>query len=215
MKNALKATALVGALLLGQAAWAIPATYTIDTGALPGTSAGWLYRVSNGCNGTSDLDLNGNNTADTLHFCGSTYYQAYGSISGDWDGEKLTGLSGNLLDGKIIGGSLGGAFYTAAMKPLWTIVTDLFGTFVFEEFDPALNVITENSLTLWGQNLVAYGLRETCARAAGPGTTPCKAKAVDVTGTVTVPEPATLLMLALGLGAVTWTVRRQGAAARR
>jgi hypothetical protein len=100
------------------------------------------------------------------------------------------------------------------MKPLWTIVTDLFGTFVFEEFDPALNVITEDTLTLWGQNLVAYGLRETCSRAAGPGTTPCKAKALDVTATVSVPEPATLLMLILGLGAVTWTVRRQGAAAR-
>lgn len=214
MKNALKATALVGALLLGQAAWAIPATYTIDTGALPGTSAGWLYRVNNGCNGTSDLDLNGNNSADTLHFCGSTYYQAYGVVKGDWDGVKLTGLSGNLLDGRIIGGSLGGAFYSAAMEPLWTIVTDLFGTFVFEEFDPALNVITEDTLTLWGQNLVAYGLRQTCSRAAGPGTTPCKAKALDVTGTVSVPEPATLLMLILGLGAVTWTVRRQRAAAR-
>ena len=215
MKNALKATALVGALLLGQASWAIPATYTIDTGALPGTSAGWLYRVNNGCNGTSDLDLNGNKKADTLHFCGSTYYQAYGVINGDWDGEKLTGLGGNLLDGQIIGGSLGGAFYSAAMKPLWTIVTDLFGTFVFEEFDPALNVITEDTLTLWGQNLVAYGLRETCSRAAGPGTTACKAKALDATATVSVPEPATLLMLILGLGAVTWTVRRQAAAARR
>ena len=74
--------------------------------------------------------------------------------------------------------------------------------------------IPEDTLTLWGQNLVAYGLRETCSRAAGPGTTACKAKALDVTGTVAVPEPATLLMLALGLGAVAWTVRRQGAAAR-
>jgi hypothetical protein len=214
MKNALKVTALIGALLVGQAAWAIPATYTIDTGALPGTSAGWLYRVNNGCNGTSDLDLNGNNSADTLHFCGSTYYQAYGSISGDWDGEKLTGLTGTLLDGKIIGGSLGGAFYTAAMKPLWTIVTDLFGTFLFEELDPAVNTITETTLTLWGQNLVAYGLRETCSRAAGPGTTACKAKALDVTGTVTVPEPATMLMLALGLGGIAFTRRRPAAAPR-
>lgn len=211
MQNALKVTALVGTLLVGQVAWAIPTTYTIDTGALPGTSAGWLYRVNNGCNTSSDLDLNGNNLADTLHFCGTTYYQAYGSISGDWDGQKLTGLSGTLLDGKIIGGNLGGAFYTAAMQPLWTIVTDLFGTFIFEEFDPALNVITDTSLMLWGQNLVAYGLRETCTRAAGPGTTACKAKALDITGTVSVPEPATLLMLALGLGAVTWTLRRQRA----
>jgi PEP-CTERM motif len=216
MKNAFKATALVGALLLGQAAWAIPATYTIDTGALPGTTAGWLYRVNNDCNVASDLDLNGNNVADTLHLCGSTYYEAYGVISGDWDGQKLTGLSGTLLDSNIIGGSLGGAFYSAAMKPLWTIVTDLFGTFVFEELDPAVNIITENTLTLWGQNLVAYGLRETCSRAAGPGTTSCKAKALDTSATVvSVPEPATLLMLMLGLGAVTWTVRRQGAAARR
>lgn len=214
MKNASKLAAILGSLLIGQAAWAIPATYTIDTGALPGTSAGWLYRVNNACNTSSDLDLNGNNVADTLHFCGSTYYQATGSISGDWDGEKLTGLSGILLDGNIIGGSLGGAFYSATMQPLWTIVTDLFGTFVFEEFDPALNVITENTLTLWGQNLVAYGLRETCSRAAGPGTTACKAKALDITGTVSVTEPATLLMLALGLGGIAVTMRR-GAAAKR
>lgn len=214
MKNGIKATALVGALLIGQAAWAIPATYTIDNGSLPGTSASWLYRVNNACNGVSDLDLNGNNKADTLHFCGSTYYQATGTINGDWDGAKLTGLSGTLLDGKIIGGSLGGAFYGAGMTPLWTIVTDLFGTFIFEEFDPALNVITENSLILWGQNLVAYGLRETCARAAGPGSTPCKGKALDITGTISVPEPETLLMLSLGLGFVTWTIRRQTASVR-
>jgi len=214
MKNAFKATAVIGALFIAQAAWAIPATYTIDTGALPGNTASWLYRVNNDCNGTSDLDLNGNNKADTLHFCGSEYYQATGSINGDWDGEKLTGLSGTLLDSKIIGGSLGGAFYTAAMKPLWTIVTDLFGTFVFEELDPAVNFITENTLTLWGQNLVAYGLRETCSRAAGPGTTACKAKALDINGTVAVPEPATLLMLALGLGAIVFTMRRPAAAAR-
>jgi hypothetical protein len=215
MQNALKAIALAGSLLVAQAASAIPATYTIDTGALPGSSASWLYRVNNACNGTSDLDLNGNNRKDTLHFCGSTYYQAYGSVSGEWDGQKLSNLSGKLLDSNIIGGSLGGAFYTAAMKPLWTIVTDLFGTFVFEEFDPAVNVISDTTLTLWGQNLVAYGLRETCSRAAGPGTTPCKAKAVDLNYSVSVPEPATLLMLVLGLGAATWSLRRTMAAVHR
>ena len=100
------------------------------------------------------------------------------------------------------------------MKPLWTIVTDLFGTFVFEELDPAVNVITENTLTLWGQNLVAYGLRETCSRAAGPGTHGLQGQGPRHHGDVSVPEPATLLMLVLGLGAVTWTVRRQGAATR-
>lgn len=215
MKNALRATALVGALLVGQAAWSIPATYTIDNGALPGNSASWLYRVNNACNGTSDLDLNRNNQADTLHFCGSTYYQATGSISGDWDGEKLTGITGTLLDGKVIGGSLGGAFYGAAMTPLWTIVTDLFGTFIFEDLDPAVNVITDKTLTLWGQNLVAYGVRETCARAAGPGSTACKAKALDSTWTAAVPEPMSLLILALGLGAGAWAIRRQAAPARR
>ncbi|MEO7386430.1 MAG: hypothetical protein ABIX37_05805, partial [Gammaproteobacteria bacterium] len=208
MKFRIKLAALLGSLLVGQAAWSIPATYTIDDASLPGNSASWLYRVNNSCNAVSDLDLNGNHVNDTLHFCGSTYYQANGTISGDWDGEKLTNISGTLLDGKVLGGSLGGAFYGAGMTPLWSLVTDLFGTFLFEEFDPAVNVITENTLTLWGQNLVAYGLRESCARAAGPGTTPCKAKAVDLYYSATaVSEPATLLMLALGLGAATWSVR--------
>ena len=212
MMNSLKATALFGVLVIGQAAWALPATYTIDTAALPGSTANSLYRVNNDCNGTSNLDLNANSTADTLHFCGSTYYEASGSISGDWDGEKLTGLTGTLLDANIIGGSLGGAFYTPTMTPLWSIVTDLFGTFVFEDLDPAVNVITATTLTLWGQNWVAYGLSETCARAAGPGTTSCKAKALDITGgTVSVPEPTTLLMLVLGLGGIAYTVRRQTA----
>lgn len=212
MMNSIKTTALLGALVIGQAAWARPVTYIIDTGALPGSTANSLYRVNNDCNGTSNLDLNGNSTPDTLHFCGSTYYEATGSISGEWDGEKLTGLTGTLLDGNIIGGSLGGAFYTATMTPLWTVVTDLFGTFVFEELDSAVNVITETTLTLWGQNLVAYGLSETCARAAGPGATPCKAKALDITSsTVSVPEPATLLMLVLGLGGIAHTLRRQAA----
>lgn len=214
MKNSIRTTALLGTLLIGQVAWAIPATYTIDTGALPASSANWLYRVNNDCNGTSSLDLNGNSTADTLHFCGSEYFQAYGSVSGDWDGERLTGLSGTLLDSKILGGSLGGAFYSAAMRPLWTIVTDLFGTFVFEELDPAVNLITKNALTLWGQNLVAYGLSETCARAAGPGVTPCKAKALDIASTVSVPEPTPLLMLLLGLGGMAYTLRVQMAARR-
>ena len=213
MRNGLKTVAVVGSLLAGSAAWAIPATYTIDTASLPSNSASYLYRVNNDCNGTSDLDLNHNNTADTLHFCGSTYYQATGSISGDWDGQKLTGLTGTLLDGKIIGGSLGGAFYSATMQPLWTLVTDLFGTFIFEEFDSTVNVITESTLTLWGQNLVAYGVNELCARAAGPGTTACKAKAVDLTyGPTAVREPAALLMVVLGLGVATWTLRRRKAA---
>lgn len=216
MNNAIKVAAAIGSLLIGQAAWSVPATYTIDNGSLPGTSASWLYRVNNACNGVSNLDLNHNSKKDTLHFCGDTYYQATGQISGDWDGTKLTGLSGTLLDGKILGGSLGGAFYGANMTPLWTIITDLFGTFLFEELDPAVNVITENTLTLWGQNLVAYGLRETCARAAGPGVTGCKAKALDITGSVTsVPEPTSLLILALGLGAGAWAVRRQAAAVTR
>lgn len=216
MKNILKAATLAGSLLVAPLAWSIPATYTIDNASLPGNSASWLYRVNNSCNGTSDLDLNHNNSKDTLHFCGSTYYQATGQVSGDWDGEKLTNLTGTLLDGKIIGGSLGGAFYGANMTPLWTLVTDLFGTFIFEELDPAVNVITENTLTLWGQNLVAYGLRESCARAAGPGTTQCKAKALDSHySRVSVPEPATLLVLALGLVAGTWTLRRKAATIRR
>lgn len=216
MKNRIKLTAFLGALLIGQAAWSVPATYKIDLGALPGSSANWLYRVNNACNETSDLDLNHNNSADTLHFCGSQYYVLNGSISGDWDGQKLTGLSGILRDGTILGGSLGGAFYSATMQPLWTIVTDLFGTFVFEDLDPAVNAIDANILTLWGQNLVAYGLRETCARAAGPGTTACKAKALDFAATATaVPEPTAIALLALGLGGIAWTLRRRAAVTRK
>ncbi|MBN8279257.1 MAG: PEP-CTERM sorting domain-containing protein [Gammaproteobacteria bacterium] len=216
MKNILKAATLAGSLLIAPLAWSIPATYAIDNASLPGNSASWLYRVNNSCNGTSDLDLNHNNANDTLHFCGSTYYQAYGQVSGEWDGEKLTGLTGTLLDANIIGGSLGGAFYGPNMTPLWTIVTDLFGTFIFEELDPAVNVINDTTLTLWGQNLVAYGLREICDRAAGSGTTACKAKALDSHYTrVTVPEPASLVMLALGLAAATWTLRRKAATIRR
>ncbi len=217
MKNRIKLTAVIGALLIGQAAWSLPVTYKIDLGALPSNSANWLYRVNDACNAASDLDLNHNNRADTLHFCGSQYYVATGVISGDWDGQKLSNLSGILLDGRILGGGLGGAFYSATMQPLWTIVTDLFGTFVFEDLVPAVNVIDESSLTLWGQNLVAYGLRETCARAAGPGTTACKGKALDIfAATATaVPEPTAIALLALGLGGIAWTLRRRAAVTRK
>jgi hypothetical protein len=215
MKNKIKLTAFLGALLIGQAAWSVPVTYRIDLGALPSNSANWLYRVNDACNASSDLDLNHNNTADTLHFCGSQYYVLNGSISGDWDGQKLTNLSGILRDGTILGGSLGGAFYSATMQPLWTIVTDLFGTFVFEDLVPAVNVIDARYLTLWGQNLVAYGLRETCARAAGPGATACKGKALDIFAAVAVPEPTTIALLAFGLGGIAWTLRRRAAATRK
>ena len=196
----------VGALLVAQAASALPTTYNFEP-----TSN--VFRTTN-CRVTSDLDLNGNGVRDSLRLCGEGY-PVTGFISGDWDGSRLTNITGNIDGFDIVGGSLGGAFYTAEMLPLWRIVTARWGTFIFERLD-GFNQITADGLQLLGQNLAAYGIRELCQLPDRIGLNTCTTKGVEiVSGRVSVPEPAALLLLLAGLagGAVALRRRSSGTAA--
>ena len=83
-------------------------------------------------------------------------------------------------------------------------MTDKWGTFIFEDLGGGLNTISENSLLLWGQNLVGYGLKENC-----PGRNNCKAKALEIYATTSVPEPAAMTLLCVAVVTMGWSLRRR------
>lgn len=202
-------------MLFGQAAWSLPTAYYLGSLSVPGFSASFLSGpLNNNCNIPSDLDLNGDHTPDSLHFCARQSYAVTGVLLGDWDGTKLSISGGNIKDSLVVGGSLGGAYYSVgpdqSLTPLWKIITQKWGTFIFEDLGNGLNQIGQQSAILWGQNLKGYGLNlDHC-----PGRNSCIAKSLSLYAKTSVPEPTSLLLLALGLGAVAWTLRRVAKTAR-
>lgn len=202
MKTILRSGLAVAALLASQLATAVPLTFNFA----PDST---VFRTTS-CRTQSDLDLNGNGVRDALRLCGEGY-PVTGVISGTWDGTRLTGLSGNIDGHAITGGSLGGAFYTADLKPLWTIITARWGTFVFEKLD-GFNMIQETGLRLIGQNLAAYGIRERCQVPGRVGLNTCTTKGAEIySGIVSVAEPAALVILLSGLAGGAVALRRRRA----
>lgn len=206
MKTLLRTGFAFGALLAAQLATAVPLTLTF--GFEPDSS---VFRPT-GCRVTGDLDLNGNGVRDSVRLCGEGY-PVTGVISGNWDGTRLTNLSGDIDGFAITGGALGGAFYTLDLKPLWTIVTARWGTFVFEALD-GFNQIQETGLRLIGQNLAAYGISERCQLPDRVGLSTCSTKGVEAySGVVSVAEPASLVLLLAGLAGGAVSLRRRSSRA--
>jgi hypothetical protein len=206
MNSILRSGLAVAALLASQLAAAVPLTFTLDSGST-------AFKPT-ACSRQSDLDLNGNGLRDTLRLCGISY-PVSGVISGSWDGTRLTGLDGVIDGSPITGGALGGAFYSIDLKPLWTIVTERWGTFVFESLNGA-NSITETTLSLLGQNLRAYGVAERCRGQSGTFENNCLTKGIALAsddGRISVSEPAALLLVLAGLAGGALALRRRHGAA--
>ncbi|MFW2404776.1 MAG: hypothetical protein ACN4GT_08415 [Gammaproteobacteria bacterium] len=174
---------------------AMTITYELGQKQIGTWSGSYLHKAS-GCTGGSALDMDGNGSNDMLYMCGGAE-RITGSITGEWDGTILSNISGmitGLLGSvNITGGSLGGAYYSGApgnLDPLWHLETSNKGTFVFE--DMPINKITADTLTLWGQNLLAYTTKP-CWNCEGR-------YGIDLYGEgQPLPEPGTLGIALLGL----------------
>jgi len=143
-------------LLLAQAATAGMVTYDIGPYRAGGFAASYLHSAD-GCTGRGRLDMNRDGRRDKLYMCGEHQKAVSGQITGRWDGEKLTGISGSIGGYRVTGGSLGGAYYRRAgerRQPQWNLRLQGLGLFAFERMP--INQINGRQLTLWGQNLATY-----------------------------------------------------------
>ncbi len=204
--------------------WAIPITYEIGPyDGLDGYSASWLH-TAGGSPGASDLDLDNNGSNDTLYMSAGEHGSitaVTGTLGGDWNGSILSNITGTLNGIAITGGSLGGAYYSGAMDPLWYLNLDGGGTFYFEELDnSSINLITADYLLLWGQNTAAYigngngGMSSHCD--SGYGCMQTEGLGLDLYGSATsLSEPGTLLLMMFGLASLTVASRRRERAMRQ
>jgi len=195
--------------------WAIPVVYEIGPYATEGYSASWLH-TAGGNPSASDLDLDNDGANDTLYMSagpGGSIVDVTGTLGGDWDGSILSNITGMLNGAMITGGSLGGAYYSAGMDPLWYLNLDGGGTFYFEELNDVINQITADTLILWGQNTAAYAGNGNCNGANGVDYS-CAQNGdrlgMDLYGRAKpLPEPGTLALMMLGLASIAAGLRRR------
>lgn len=141
---------------LAHPAFAGMVTYDIGPYRAGGFAASYLHSAD-GCAGRGRLDLDSNGRRDRLYMCGDRQQSISGQITGQWDGRKLTDISGSIAGHKVTGGSLGGAYYRKVdgqRLPRWNLRLEGLGLFVFERMP--INQINGQQLTLWGQNLATY-----------------------------------------------------------
>lgn len=183
--------------------WAVSLGYQIGPYSTDGYSASWLHSAG-GHPAPSDLDLNHDGFNDTLYMSpgpNGIKISVTGMLGGDWDGTVLSNITGMLNSTMITGGSLGGAYYSANMEPLWYLDLAGAGTFYFEEINGMINQIDENHLLLWGQNTTAYLEEDGGCYTAG--CTQQERWGMDLYGTAkSLPEPGTLLLMLLGLASM-------------
>jgi len=195
--------------------------YQIGPYSTDGYSASWLHSAG-GHPAPSDLDLNHDGLNDTLYMSPGPEgikIALTGMLGGDWDGTILSNITGMLNGTMITGGSLGGAYYSAAMDPLWYLDLADGGTFYFEQINGVINQIDATHLLLWGQNTAAYlGQDGGCVI---NGCTQQRRWGMDLYGTAkSLPEPGTLFLMVLGLASMSLVlipvaVRRRTRAAAR
>lgn len=182
-------------------AFARAVTYDIGPYAAGGFAASFLHSAD-GCRGRGNMDINRNGRPDTLYMCGEEQTPVGGTLTGQWDGERLTRITGNIAGHRVLRGSLGGDFENARSRPRWTLTLARLGTFIFESLP--INRINERELTLWGQNMAAYKCRsDRCRDRRGRG--------LDLYGQAreSLPEPGTLSILLGGLLGAGVALRRR------
>ncbi len=196
-------------LIAAQSGVAGVVTYDIGPYRAGGFAASYLHSAD-GCSGTGQLNLNAGGGRDKLYMCGSRQKTIGGQISGNWDGNRLTNITGNIAGREVLGGSLGGNYYrntSEGLKPRWKLRLAGLGLFIFERMP--INQINGNQLTLWGQNLATYMCNTSrCRDRRGAG--------IDLYGRAraSLPEPGSLSILLAGLMGVGVSLRRRLRASR-
>ncbi len=174
------------------AAFAIAMSYDIGSYKKDGFTASAMHKATS-CRGSGGGDVNSDGLKDFLYMCGGTPDKIGGQLQGEWDGTMLTGITGEIAGHAVIGGSLGGSFYSADEKPLWYLTLEVLGTFYFEQL--AINQVTGEHLILWGQNDTTYYCTDSeCREREGKG--------MDLYGKgheIALPEPGMASVLFAGL----------------
>jgi hypothetical protein len=191
-------------LLFAQSGFAGVVTYDIGPYRAGGFAASYLHSAD-GCSGSGQLDLNAGGGRDKLYMCGSRKQAIRGQITGNWDGNRLTNITGNIAGREVLGGNLGGRYYrntSNGLKPRWNLRLAGLGLFIFERMP--INQINAHQLTLWGQNLATYMCdTRRCRDRRGVG--------IDLYGRAraSLPEPGSLGILLAGLMGVGVSLRRR------
>ena len=121
-------------ILLAQSVSAGMVTYDIGPYRAGGFAASYLHSAD-GCTGRGQLDLDSDGRRDRLYMCGDRQQPVRGQITGQWDGRKLTNISGSIAGYEVTGGRLGGAYYRNVDEyrlPRWNLRLKGLGLFVFE-----------------------------------------------------------------------------------
>jgi len=150
--------------------------------------------------------MNRNGSNDTLYMCGNAKRAVGGQITGDWDGERLTRISGTIGGRAVVGGRLGGNYYRnvdGELRPRWFLTLAGLGRFFFEQMP--INQISGTQLTLWGQNRAAYVCKTARCRNRH------RARGIDLYGRAqtALPEPGSLGVLLAGLAGLSLAIRQR------